>query len=606
MLANPSVLRALGPLVLLAAPSAQQLDVRPSQQLAPFLQFSDFAVDTQGETSVALFSSRFPRKIMASVSDGRGLSWSAPVTLNPSSSLAFLRPGTVCISGSRIYALWSETNPERLFFGRSLDEGATWEDPVELDIGFASGGRPRNWALHVETDPAGDHLYVLFSASSQPFPADDDDLFLISSHDGGDAFSAALPVSTGNGTPADVDDLVLTADGTTVHALWTDDRRAPGGTANDVFYRRSVDGGLSFEPEVSIDRGGPFDGRRGLSMARRADELVIAWREDRPDPVVFARNELRVRTSNDAGQSFSAVRQVGGYEPFVDILGFLDLVATDAGFVLGWSDWRSGVAEIYTSRSVDGGGSWIAEQQVSPPTTFGHEGPVLAANGDDVGIVFGLAQFTRFACFSPDGGTSWSEAAVIGTPSLARWLPQIVINERYRNALTFWSDAPGGGDDQLWVSGFRPQSLRRSSAGSSLSWQLEGFRDGFPEALVLLALDQDDALGLPNGDGRLVGLAQDRLFGYALDHPLWFRAPLENGAAVLGPVPLTPALSGTIHAVGLSWDPAGAGFGDLTDVVEVTPVGRSTGRTTGRTTRSTTRDKTPGPLVSPHASAGPL
>ena len=42
---------------------------------------------------------------------------------------------------------------------------------------------------------------------------------------------------------------------TTVHALWTDDRRAPGGTANDVFYRRSVDGGLSFEPEVSIDRG---------------------------------------------------------------------------------------------------------------------------------------------------------------------------------------------------------------------------------------------------------------------------------------------------------------------------------------------------------------
>lgn len=82
--------------------------------------------------------------------------------------------------------------------------------------------------------------------------------------------------------------------GNYVYVVWTD---PPPIENDDIFFKRSTDGGLSFEPEIKLT--GTAASSSDPDIAAYGSEVYVVWREgDREKTDVF------IRKSNDNGESF--------------------------------------------------------------------------------------------------------------------------------------------------------------------------------------------------------------------------------------------------------------------------------------------------------------
>ena len=108
----------------------------------------------------------------------------------------------------------------------------------------------------------------------------------------------------------------------------------------EIYYRRSLDGGLSFEPEQRIsDAAGPS---LRPSIAVDGDDVYVAWFDSR-----WSDAEIYLRSSSDGGASWGEeLRVTEARGP-----SQRPTVALDDEFVhLVWADGRSGNVEVYYGR----------------------------------------------------------------------------------------------------------------------------------------------------------------------------------------------------------------------------------------------------------------
>ena len=335
------------------------------------------SIVSNGTVQVATFTA--DNRIQSSRSVDSGATWSAPIFVDDDVSAlgTFKTTGfqsdrpSLYINGNNVYQIW-ETNrngQNDLYFARSLDGGLTWEPEIRLDDSQPMGGTGgiRDWCAVVTDNGAGDSIYVLLTVDPggpPPAPAFlDEEIYLVSSSDSGATFGSAISASTENGN-ADVDSITLAADGTDVHIAFVDNRA--GGTGNDIFYRRSTDGGFSFDfDELQIDSSGPLNGSAAFpSIAVRGTTVAVGFAEQ----LGATTDQNRVAVSTDGGDTFAADISFGNFTNNLHDADFLTMrFAANGTLVAAWDDDRNNVGvsdQPFAAVSFDGGQTWQDDNQL--------------------------------------------------------------------------------------------------------------------------------------------------------------------------------------------------------------------------------------------------
>ncbi len=535
----------------------------------------DPGIASVGELTAVIYGDDFnpgsgiQSTIHVTVSDGRGLSWSSPVRVDDDNagtkSRKFVQNDCVWINGDHIYAVWEDRrfdvggSNDDLYFAKSTNGGLSFQPEVLLDKGYAPGsGSVRTY----HTAVSGDNIYVLV-APTRP-SGGSEDLFLIASTDGGANWNTTQVTSAGSST--DVDDIAVAADGLNVHALWVDNRSGN----NQVWYRRSSNGGSSWGSEMRLDSavyGSPFTGTDVVNLVVQGAVVAASWSESSGSS-----DTLLARVSTDGGASFATGQKVGNYGGGDDVDNPDLAINADGTLAMVWEDNRGGGDQIYAARSTNNGSSWANDTRLSTSTS-GY--PRIIGGGSGFYTTWtgnGWPDQTEGA-FSLDNGATWSNKLTIGDTTGDSDFAEIAWNDRYGNFMNIWL-ADDTGANRLYVGGFRPQTLAVNgtiAAGNVVNFQLNNFGT---EAMGAVLISGGSATGsylLPFGDNRETGLLNDGVLATALGNiPGLLSTNMVNGSGTTPNLQWPNTLpSGTmLYMVGVSFDTnGGVSLGDLTDVV---------------------------------------
>ena len=543
----------------------------------------DPQIATEGEISILAFSGGITgtaQRVHVYSSNGQGLKWSGPVILDTDATGArkdMDDPTYLQVEGGVAYVIWEDERgtDQDIYFSRSTDGGATWSTEKALDKAGMTGD-----AFGPRMAVSGPCVYIAFTVDN----GGNNQLVLVTSTDAGTTLSSASFISSIGSAAAteDVDELNLRADLLDLHVAWADNRAG----ADDVYYRRSTDGGISWTgPEVLIDStgAGVGDQGEGLRMALDGNLVAVSWGEETTGT---GNESVYVNVSTDGGASFGGAQIVGGYADQTDDSDNHRLMVSGGNVIVTYEDNRTGADQIYASTSTDGGATWN-ETPALGGGGFPRVSNVSSSDEDVVAIAWTGTAFPEDALFvtSLDNGVSWiGPIAVNDTPGDAdfsefRW------NSLYNNFLVAWlSDecpdglggAPDGNPDNgLFVGGYRPQTMTANGwvpGNTSVNFSFENFDvSTCDSAWALVNLAGPGVLLIP--DGRDLGLVGDPLIAssVALAGAGLASALLDgSGAGSTIPIPITLPAGITFYAVGAGIDTGGGGICDLTDVVTIT------------------------------------
>lgn len=215
----------------------------------------------------------------------------------------------------------------------------------------------------------------------------------------------------------------IAASGRSVHVVWYEALRRGGSLEGDplgdgVHYRRSLDGGASFQPEVRLSPRGARAGHPSVAVSGKA--VYIAYQEARG-----GKFEVRFRRSSDGGATWDASRPLSAS----GAAAHPSLAASGDRFYAVWGDARSGNAEIYLRRSVDRGETWGPERRISTAPYESWVGTV-EASGDLVvvgWVDYRDANEEEYVRVSSDGGTTWGPVTRLTVDAGDSWAPSIAI-----------------------------------------------------------------------------------------------------------------------------------------------------------------------------------
>ena len=451
-------------------------------------------------------------RVVCSVSDGRGTSWSVPVSIDDGNGLprrsgrdfSSSRRDYCRVAGGNVYVVWTE---ERIAapglvsaFSRSTDGGATFEPETKLPSALGANANVMHQRF---LTPTKDDLYVLVSVE-EPITGQEA-LVLTVSHDAGLTWSST-PVVRGVDRVTDVDFDVDPAAPMAVHIAWSDARNGTGNTS--AYYRRSSDGGTSFDtPESALGAVGSPESFNSVSVAVDAgtDLVGVLWEQD----VTVRDAQLQLAVSNDAGGSFSPSVLVGDYSPGVDDVNFSTVEAIPGALIMVWADNRSRSDELVYTQSWSGAGLAPSDTALSDEGTLRGRFDVVATRvGGAVAVVYTRRhrQSEAFITVSTDG-TTWSNPVEFAREDVLLD-STVALDSAYRNFVTVHS---GYSLDQrateVAAGGFRIPTLNLNgwrNLNGPANTMLQFSCEGFGEDRLAAVLVSPFAGSLPTGDGRMI------------------------------------------------------------------------------------------------------
>jgi hypothetical protein len=338
-------------------------------------------------------------------------------------------PRLILGPAGQVFRTWHRVGDSKAGGGAVLVATAgpddTWRTLLEI--------RPREPGANARdaelaTGPAGDLALVYRWRRDNPRAKR---LFLARSDDAGKSWTQpAAPIDTSS--KAFSHETAWGRDRSLV-VVWADERRQS--RIFDVYARRSVDGGATWEPEQHLSRFDHQTARdlyaRPVMVADGKDRYWVVWVGLRS-----GRSALYLSRSTDGGRSWTDPRMLSGHESRSVFRQSLQRVGER--LLLVWQDARTGRDRIYAVTSSDGGATWSAPARVehladSATTEVIGSTSLLGPDGEAL-VAWHDARNGRediFVARSVDWGQTWSTedlridaddagTAVSRAPKLAR------------------------------------------------------------------------------------------------------------------------------------------------------------------------------------------
>jgi hypothetical protein len=206
----------------------------------------------------------------------------------------------------------------------------------------------------------------------------------------------------------------VTVLGSTVHVVWYDGRLGPP----RIFYKRSLDSGLTWEPDVSLTPAAGVGYHPSVAVS--GSIVHVVWTDMSAGPQIYYARSL------DNGTTWETARNVTPDAPPAG--KNLAAVAVAGSIVhVTWMDTRNG-PQIYYMRSLDNGVTWEAGRGITPvPSQFAsvavagalvHVAYADFRLGNEVPKIY----YTR----SLDNGVHWA-AEVPLAESVSSWYPSVAV-----------------------------------------------------------------------------------------------------------------------------------------------------------------------------------
>jgi hypothetical protein len=267
------------------------------------------------------------------------------------------RSPIICCNGNNLTCMFMDDRSGTwdVWASRSTDGGTTWSMDVRLDMaggavdvqnfhGCCSGSNV--YALYTDERDGIDRAQVQVNASADA---------------GANWFANDVRVSQplppgGNATTSNI---CFVAKGTTLHAVFSDDRLGQ----ERVFYNRSTDGGLTWQPtDLLLDPGMAGTEDRGPMTCCSGNNVYVAWwRTYAPS----GNADIYVNRSIDGGLTWqpAPTRINTGVAVDSTPTGTPVICCNGLSVVVGWNDGRNGDSDIFINRSPDAGMTWLATAQ---------------------------------------------------------------------------------------------------------------------------------------------------------------------------------------------------------------------------------------------------
>ncbi len=323
-------------------------------------------------------------------STNAGTSWSVPIRLT-NAPLTSQQP-CLAVKDSNIYLVYMDYrngNDYEIYFQRSTDVGLTWGQETRLtnDPGISN-----NPCIAV----SGNNLYVAYDDQRGGLCY----IYYRRSTDRGATWEPEVRLTGNTYYPAFP---CIAAIGNYVHLVWMDWREPKG----SVYYRRSTDYGVSWEPEVG---------------------LVLV-------------------------DSFT-------YSPC--------LAVSNSHVHLTWNDYRYNDSEIFYKRSDDNGMNWTPDIRITNAWGISQD-PNIAVSGNNVFIVFdeNRGDWDIMFTMSTNGGNTWTTPIFLCSAPNRSFYPSITTDGSALHVV--WHDMRDGNREIYYrrnpnalgvEEGFPPRYLR--------------------------------------------------------------------------------------------------------------------------------------------------
>jgi len=341
--------------------------------------------------------------------------------------------GIAC-RGDTVYAVFADERSSgyrAVYFSKSTDGGQTWWSNVRV-----AGGLSDFETMYASiTLNAQGVIYVAFRSDE---PGNDRNVYFIKSIDGGLSFLDSVLVNDTTRAIQWRPSIAVDSSGQKVFVAWEDARNPVNPPNYDIYFARSTDGGTTFLPSIRVDDTGSdttWQIGPSIGCTQSGDTIYVAWDDDRNGTldVYFSR-------SIDGGLSFEPnilVNDTAGTTPSSQWLPSLWVNRLGNVYVC-WQDQRSGL-QIYCDKSTDGGISFSQDILVSDSAAPASYPSVAADDSDRVFVAWRDARdydttgHDIYFSFSSDGGNTYSSDVRVndlgGIVDAWDWNANIAVNE---------------------------------------------------------------------------------------------------------------------------------------------------------------------------------
>ncbi|MEW6684794.1 MAG: DNRLRE domain-containing protein [Candidatus Edwardsbacteria bacterium] len=214
----------------------------------------------------------------------------------------------------------NRTGNYEIFYKRSVNGGTTWSPDTQLTNNPASSYFP---SLTV----TGDTLHLVwFDERDANF-----EIYYKRSTDGGLTWSSDIRITLNDSVSAYPS---IVAGGNNVHLFWHENRLGN----YDIYYAKSIDGGVSFNPEVNLTQ--TLLQCYFPSVTISGSYLHLVYREG---------DEIFYKYSTDYGQNWGSPLRISSAE---GISEYAAIAARADSVYIVWFDERDGNPEIYFKKNV--------------------------------------------------------------------------------------------------------------------------------------------------------------------------------------------------------------------------------------------------------------
>ena len=363
--------------------------------------------------------------------------WSDDINLSKNSKTDHIYCN-VGVDGDNIHAIWEHTyipgSDWEVVYARSNNGGKSWTSFINISQSNVRVTEPKIDVCH-------NNIHTVWEDWEGA-----DRIDYRNSTDGGQTWNNIKRISSPTGASVGNPDIFV--NNSNVHILWHDFRV---GTNGQVFYRRSLNGGTTFDngQGLDIDRQITFSPSTigAVDMAGDGSNISAIWLDERN-----GNWELYWMISKDNGFSWQdGLGHIGQDRRLTTTGDFQHAIAVNGSNIYiayTTENWPGPTYNIYYLHSADSGATWNPPILLSGPNTASYA-PNIGVSGDNVWVLWNDNRDGSFEIFfknSTDGGTIWgSDTRLTNMDGFDSGGPKIALSGIVKHII--WEDQRDGNSE---------------------------------------------------------------------------------------------------------------------------------------------------------------